>query len=91
KNLKKHPELQTLMPELASRLEKLEEFTHEHIEQAIRNFAEEKQISFGVIMNAARTLLTGTAVGPSMLAVFELLGKERSVMRLKSQIPWNQN
>ncbi len=91
KNLKKHPELQTLMPELASKLEKLNEFTHDQIEQAIRSFVEEKQISFGIVMNAARTLLTGTAVGPSIFTVFELLGKEKSTMRLRSQIPWNQN
>jgi glutamyl-tRNA synthetase len=90
KNLKKYPELENLMPELASRLEKLDEFTHDTIEKTIRNFAEEKQVSFGVIMNAARTLLTGTSVGPSMLMVFELLGKEKSTKRLKSKLAWNQ-
>ena len=35
------------------------------------------------------TLLTGVAVGPSMLAVFETLGIERSILRLRSQIVWN--
>jgi hypothetical protein len=41
-------------------------------------------------MNGARAALTGVAVGPSMLAVFETIGKERSILRLKSQIAWNQ-
>ncbi len=41
-------------------------------------------------MNGARALLTGLAVGPSMIAVFETLGKEKSIMRLKSQVAWNQ-
>jgi hypothetical protein len=40
-------------------------------------------------MNGARTLLTGVAVGPSMLAVFETLGKERSILRLRGQLAWN--
>jgi hypothetical protein len=40
-------------------------------------------------MNGARTLLTGLAVGPSMIAVFETLGKEKSILRLKSQIAWS--
>jgi hypothetical protein len=39
-------------------------------------------------MNGARTLLTGVAVGPSMLSVFETLGLKRTVMRLRSQVAW---
>ena len=48
-----------------------------------------KGTKLGVIMNGARTLLTGVAVGPSMLSVFETLGKEKSTLRLRSQIAWN--
>jgi glutamyl-tRNA synthetase len=89
KNLKKFPDLQTWLPELAERFEPLEDFTHDRIEEVVRQFAEEKDTKLGVIMNGARALLTGVAVGPSMLAVFETLGKEKSVLRLKSQIAWN--
>jgi len=89
KNLKKHPELRQLLSELSEKLEKLVDFRAENIEQLIRKFAEEKGIGFGVIMNAARTVLTGVQVGPSMLAVFEILGKQRSVLRLKSNLPWS--
>ena len=89
KNLKKFPDLQTWLPELANRLETVEDFTHDNLEAVIKEFVEEKGTKFGVIMNGARTLLTGLAVGPSMLAVFETLGKEKSMMRLKSQVGWN--
>ncbi|MGI9037156.1 MAG: glutamate--tRNA ligase, partial [Pyrinomonadaceae bacterium] len=65
------------------------DFTHDEIETVVKNFAEEKGVKLGVIMNGARTLLTGLAVGPSMLAVFETLGKEKSILRLKSRIAWN--
>lgn len=90
KNLKKFPELQTWLPELAERFESVEDFTHDNIHDAVGQFAEEKGAKLGVIMNGARALLTGVAVGPSMLAVFEVIGKERSILRLKSQIAWNQ-
>ncbi|MCY7347941.1 MAG: hypothetical protein LH614_17220 [Pyrinomonadaceae bacterium] len=90
KNLKKFPDLQTWLPELGSRLETVEDFTHDNLETIIKQFTEEKSTKMGVIMNGARTLLTGLAVGPSMLAVFETLGKEKSVRRLKSQVVWNQ-
>ncbi len=64
-------------------------FTEENIESVVKAFTEEKGTKLGVIMNGARTLLTGVAVGPSMLAVFETLGLERSIIRLKSQVAWN--
>lgn len=89
KNLKKFPDLQTWLPELANTLETVEDFTHDTLETVVKQFAEEKGAKFGVLMNGARTLLTGLAVGPSMLAVFETLGKEKSVRRLRSQIAWN--
>ena len=90
KNLKKFSDLKTWLPELADRLESVEDFTHDTLESVIKNFTEEKSTKMGVIMNGARALLTGLAVGPSMLAVFETLGKEKSVRRLKSQVVWNQ-
>jgi glutamyl-tRNA synthetase len=90
KNLKKFPDLQTWLPELAERFEPMESFTHDEIEAVVKEFTEEKGTKLGVIMNGARAALTGVAVGPSMLAVFEAIGKERSILRLKSQVAWNQ-
>ena len=89
KNLTKFPELERWLPELAERFETMETFNEPEIEDAVKAFAEEKGTKLGVIMNGARTLLTGVAVGPSMLSVFETLGKERSIMRLKSKVAWN--
>jgi glutamyl-tRNA synthetase len=93
KNLTKFSDLQTWLPELADRF--TSEFTdktynEESIESAVKAFTEEKNTKLGIVMNGARTLLTGVAVGPSMLSVFEIIGLERTVMRLRSQIAWNQ-
>ncbi|HLA95071.1 MAG TPA: glutamate--tRNA ligase [Pyrinomonadaceae bacterium] len=65
------------------------QFTEQNIETVVKAFTEEKGTKLGVIMNGARTLLTGVAVGPSMLSVFEVIGLERSILRLRSQIAWN--
>ena len=64
-------------------------YTEENIETVVKAFTEEKGTKLGVIMNGARTLLTGVAVGPSMLTVFEIIGLERTLMRLRSQVAWN--
>ncbi len=90
KNLTKFPDLKSWLPALAEKFEPMQSFTHDEIEAVVKQFTEEKGAKLGVIMNGARTLLTGLAVGPSMLAVFETLGKEKSNRRLKSQIVWNQ-
>jgi len=74
---------------LADRFESLGGFSEAAVEEVVKAFAEEKATKLGTIMNGARTLLTGVAVGPSMLAVFETLGKERSILRLRSQVAWN--
>ncbi|HEY2866445.1 MAG TPA: glutamate--tRNA ligase [Pyrinomonadaceae bacterium] len=94
KNLKKIPDLKQWLPELADRFESEfadvgSPYNEQNIEAVVKTFTEEKGTKLGVIMNGARTLLTGVAVGPSMLSVFETLGKERSIQRLKSQIAWS--
>lgn len=101
KNLNKFPELKTWLPELATRFgsefgegvgvpaASLRPYTEENIEVVVKAFTEEKGTKLGVIMNGSRTLLTGVAVGPSMLSVFEILGPERAIMRLKGHVAWN--
>ncbi len=98
KNLTKFPDLKPWLPELANRFERefgadattsIKAYTEENIETVVKTFTEEKGTNLGVIMNGARTLLTGVAVGPSMLSVFEVIGLERTLMRLRSQVAWN--
>jgi glutamyl-tRNA synthetase len=90
KNILKEPRLRELLPGLADRLESAEPFTAVKAEETLRAFAEEAAVKAGLFINAARTMLTGQAVGPSMFEVFEIIGRERSVMRLRSQRPWNE-
>jgi len=90
KNVLKEPKLRELLPQLADKLDQVELFTATNVETALRAFAEESQQKAGLFINASRTMLTGQAVGPSMFDVFEIIGRERSVMRLRGQRPWNE-
>jgi glutamyl-tRNA synthetase len=89
KNLGKEPNLKIWLPELAEVLEMVEDFTHDNLQEVVKQFCESKGTKLGVLLNGARVLLTGQGVGPSMLAVIETLGKDRCVLRLRSQVVWN--
>ena len=88
KNILKEPRLKELLPALAGKMEDVEPFNAETAEAALRAFAEEAGVKAGLLINAARTMLTGQAVGPSMFEVFEAIGRERAVRRLRSRQPW---
>jgi glutamyl-tRNA synthetase len=89
KNLHEDPGLKQLLPAMGEKLSVVEPFNEETAEAALRTFAAEVGVKAGPLINAARTMLTGQAVGPSMFEIFEVLGRDRSVERLKSGVPWN--
>jgi glutamyl-tRNA synthetase len=78
--------LKTLLPGLASRLASLEEFNLETTESALRSYAEEQGVKASLLINAARTALTGQSVGPGMFDIMVTLGRERTVDRLRQAV-----
>src|SRR5688572_29702343 len=89
KNLRKEPRLRELLSGLADKLETVEPFNTETAEAGLRAFADEAGVKAGLLINGSRTMLTGQAVGPSMFDIFDVLGREASVERLRSGIPWS--
>ncbi len=49
----------------------------------LRDFAAEKSVKAGGLINGARVALTGQGVAPSLFAVMANLGQQRAVARLK--------
>ena len=90
KNILKEPKLRELLPALADRLETVEPLTAAQAEAVLRTFSEGAGVKAGLLINASRTMLTGQSVGPSMFEVFEIIGRDRSAMRLRSQRPWHE-
>ena len=89
KNLQQDPRLKELLPRLADELETVEPFNAQSAEAAVKAFASEVQLKAGLFINASRIMLTGQSVGPAMFEIFELLGRDRSVQRLRSGVPWS--
>ncbi|MEE9529608.1 MAG: glutamate--tRNA ligase [Syntrophobacteria bacterium] len=83
KNILKHANLKEWLPVMAERLEALAEFTPDSVEQAIRGLATELDVKAGILINGARTAVTGQAAGAGLFDVLAAVGKERVVRRLR--------
>jgi glutamyl-tRNA synthetase len=59
-----------------------EDFSEQGTERVLRDFAAEKGVKAGALINGARVALTGQGVAPSLFAVMSNLGKERVTKRL---------
>ncbi len=61
-----------------------DDFTEPGAEKMLRDFAAEKKVKAGALINGARVALTGQGVAPSLFAVMVALGRERTVVRLRA-------
>lgn len=84
KNLKCDERLASFLPGLADEIEKLEDYEPQSLEVVFRNFAEHHEVKAGLIINAARTAVSGSSVGPGLFELLEIMGKTRVVNRLRS-------
>jgi glutamyl-tRNA synthetase len=86
KNLLKHGGLKEWFPILADRLQAIETFTAEEVEQVIRETAEGFGIKAGILINGIRTAVTGQAKGPGLFDVLMAVGQRRVVERLRNAV-----
>ena len=63
-----------------------DDFTEAGTEKILRDFAAEKKVKAGALINGARVALTGQAVAPSLFAVMGALGKDKTVARLGAAV-----
>jgi len=80
----KDASVRKLLVELAQRYAVLPQFTEQETEQVLRDFAAEKGVKAGALINGARVALTGQGVAPSLFAVMCAIGKTQTVSRLEN-------
>ena len=78
----KEPRLADYLPRLAQVLEGLDPFDLDTTEAALRGLAEKLGVKAGLLINAARVVLTGKAVAPGIFEVMVILGRRKTVQRL---------
>jgi glutamyl-tRNA synthetase len=73
-----------LLIELGGRYAASANFSEQETEKILRDFATEKGVKAGALINGARVALTGQAVAPSLFAVMGALGRDAVVNRLQN-------
>jgi glutamyl-tRNA synthetase len=80
------PERAEYLLDVGSRLESLETWSHEEIEKALRELRAERELSSNQAFQPVRAAVTGTLVSPPLFESIELLGRERTLARLRKAV-----
>jgi glutamyl-tRNA synthetase len=79
------PEACAILAELMKDLAAVEPWTAAATENAVRAFAERKEVKLGAIAQPLRAALTGRPTSPGIFDVLQVLGKQESLARLADQ------
>ncbi len=71
---------------IADRLENLEVFSIDNIENTLHAYMEESGKGAGKIMPGLRLALVGAGIGPDLKEIMEILGKEEVVKRIRKAV-----
>jgi glutamyl-tRNA synthetase len=71
------------LEDLAGRLAGLPEWTQHHVQQAFESVLAERGLSLGTLAQPARVAITGKVASPGIFEVMALMGRERTVRRLR--------
>ena len=80
-----------IMQQVAEVLEDIEEFESSKIEETVKAWITEKELSFGKVMPPLRLVIVGDMKGPHLFDIMALIGKAESIGRIKAAIDrlWN--
>lgn len=79
-------ETKPYLEEIAERIEALEEFTEESLEDLHRQFLEDKDIKFKVIAQPIRVAIVGKTQSPGLFETMMVLGKEETLARINRAV-----
>ncbi|MBT8764245.1 glutamate--tRNA ligase [Desulfohalobiaceae bacterium Ax17] len=71
------------LQEIIRRLEQAETFDRQELENILAKYLEDANIKFKVIAQPIRVAITGRTASPGLFETMEVLGKERTIRRMK--------
>ncbi|HMS85979.1 MAG TPA: glutamate--tRNA ligase [Nitrospira sp.] len=80
------PAMAPLLQKLVTRFEAFPSFSKPIWEESFKRLVEEEGIKMGVLAQPVRVALTGRTASPGLFEVMEVLGRDRTLMRLRTGI-----
>lgn len=77
------PAIAPVLGKLLARFEALPSFSKQVWEESFKKFVEEEGIKMGQIAQPVRVALTGRTASPGLFEVMEVLGRDRTLLRLR--------
>ena len=77
------PAVAPVLGKLLARFEALPSFSKQVWEESFKKFVEEEGIKMGQIAQPVRVALTGRTASPGLFEVMEVLGRDRTLLRLR--------
>ncbi|MFN4227264.1 MAG: glutamate--tRNA ligase [Candidatus Ratteibacteria bacterium] len=74
------------LEELLNIFEQMDSFKKEEIESKVRDYCKEKNIKTSMVFHPLRFAVSGRTKGPDLFGMIELLGKEKTIERIKRLI-----
>ena len=75
-----------IISNLIEKLENIDDFEEKGLENIFKAVMEEKDIKLGKIAQPLRVALTGKSVSPGIFEIIMILGKEKTIARLKAAV-----
>ena len=80
------PTAREMLAALLPVFSKVEPWTHDSLEAAVKDFAEQTGRKLGKVAQPLRAALTGRSISPGIFDVLEVLGREESLARIADQV-----
>lgn len=80
------PENKEILEDITAGIEALSDLSESNVEKLFRSVMEKRGLKMGKVAQPVRVALTGRTVSPGIYEVIDILGKEKTLRRLKSAL-----
>jgi len=80
-----HEDARKNLSVLFLKLEALDDWTNDSIENVVRTFAQENDLKLGSVAQPLRAAITGSNVSPPIFEVIAILGRKEALLRIKDK------
>ena len=75
-----------ILTDIIDILQKEQNFTSLHLEETVKTYIQAKELNLGQVFNCLRLSIVGNGTGAHLFDIFEMIGKEETIARIKKAV-----